>query len=141
MARRPIRHGMVYTLAWVYLHLLLFLGIVGTGAAILEATEFKGGDLPTNIRVLVTGSLGLFLVVIGLLELILAPSEEEPTHPRLSPGLKIVSGLLVPVVAMFPLSKLWFFWLFYPFLLVQMVYGAWTWFTQELPEPEGDALD
>jgi hypothetical protein len=39
------------------------------GAAILNGTWFDGDVLPADVRHLVTGALGCFLLCVGLLEL------------------------------------------------------------------------
>ena len=92
--------------------------------------------MPANIRWLIAGSLGCFLVFTGLLESVLCRAEEEPMHPRLSPGLKIVTGFLLPLAALVALDKYAWFWTFYPLILINMLYGIWMWFCQELPDAE-----
>ncbi len=68
------------------------------------------------------GGIGLFLISVGLLEWLLVRQPEEPTHPLVSPVLKIFCGTL---------GKFAFFAAFYPFLLIQIIYGVWAWLTQE----------
>lgn len=135
IARRHFKKGPQYLYGWVYLHIGLFVAIVGSGAGILNATEHSGPGLPTAARALVAGSVGLFLLCTGVLETLLRRSVHEPTHPRLSPALKIVAALLAPLAGLLPLGKMAFFCVFYPLLLIQMLYGLWVWYRHDLESP------
>ena len=98
---------------------------------------FEGvGVLAEDVRCLIAGSVGCALFVMGLLELTLHAEEDEPTHVQISPALKLAGGVLAfstgwigdinnPVILMLFLLAI---------MLVQMIYGAWAWFTQELEE-------
>jgi low temperature requirement protein LtrA len=138
IARRPFRHGPWCLYGWTYLHLALYMSVVCVGAAILNGTQFEGELLPATVRFLVTGALGCFLVCVGLLEFLLERRHDEPTHPVLSPVLKLGCGLALPFVALIEADKFTFFACFYPLLLVHIVYGHIAWFRQEVPASDLD---
>jgi hypothetical protein len=75
-------------------------------------------------------TVGLTLVVIGILEATLSREENEPTHSVTSPIMKVLSGavlvsvgkVLIHITPAAAVSSV------FALLLVQMIYGAWVWF-------------
>lgn len=135
VARRPFAGGNAVW-AWGYLHLPLVMGIVATGAGITSAIG-HAGDLGGDERLLIAGAVGTSLIAIGLLERTLERGPHEPTHPLLSPALKLITGVAAIVVGALGGAALpALLEILVGLLLINMAYGAWVWFTQELP-PEG----
>jgi hypothetical protein len=71
---------------------------------------------------------------MGLLELTLAITADEPTHPRLSPGLKLGAGLMACLLGNLGsgLNVVVLQLMLMALLVVQMAYGFYIWFSQDL---------
>jgi low temperature requirement protein LtrA len=134
VARRPFRHTPYAMFFWPYLHLPLTAAIAATGAGVLVCVESAGAVLPQDERLLVTGSVGAALVCIGLIELTLVRLEHEPTHPVVSPVLKLGGGLAVALFGLGAtgLGTAAVFGVLIALLGVQVAYGVIVWFRQEL---------
>lgn len=136
VARRPFRHTPLAIFFWPYLHLPLMAAITATGAGILVCVESHSATLTEASRLLVTGAAGTSLIFIGLVETTLRRLENDPTHPGLSPPLKIccgaamiLLGLLSGTLKIFPILSL-----LLALLCIQIVYGIAVWFKRELAE-------
>lgn len=134
--RRPPKRGIGYTFAWGYLHLPLIAAITAAGAGVLNVIADEDGVLGENVSLLIGSATGLALIVMGLLELTLAWSPNEPTHPRLSPGLKFAAGAIAILLGALGggLSVILLQVLLLALLLAQTGYGLYVWFTQDLPD-------
>ncbi len=90
--------------------------------------------LPTNVRLLIAGALGLSLGIMALLEFTLRRDANEPTHPQLSPMLKLVGATIALTLGLLGqgLGAIALLILLILVEAVQMGYGAYTWFKQEL---------
>lgn len=134
--RRSPKRGMGWGFAWAYLHLPLMATVAAAGAGTLKVISDNDWVLPGNVGLLIGSSIGMALIIMGLLELTLARSPLEPTHPRLSPGLKFVGGAIALLLALFSNGQnvIVLQLLLLSLLLAQMIYGLYVWFTQELPE-------
>jgi low temperature requirement protein LtrA len=142
VARRQFKPGRWWLLTWTYLHLPLLMGIVAAGAGVNNVVASEETTLPVEARWLISGAIGVALIFIGLIEQTLRRREDEPTHPRLSPILKIAAGLGALVVAALGngLGPLPLLSLLLGLILIQIVYGTYVWFRQPvaglLPEYE-----
>lgn len=136
IARRPPRQSFTAALSWVYLHLVtvttVTMSSVGTAAVIVDA---QAGDLAAVSRKLLGGSVGAGLVGLGVLETTLREDPDEPTHRRISPTMKIGTGVAVAVVTWFDLG-----WnavslsiALVVALAAQAAYGAYVWFSAPHP--------
>ena len=78
--------------------------------------------------------VGTALICVGLVEMTLVRLENEPTHPSLSPALKIRGGALMILsgLTMGGLGTIPVFLMILFFLSAQIVYGVAVWFRQEL---------
>ncbi|HEY9880431.1 MAG TPA: low temperature requirement protein A [Leptolyngbyaceae cyanobacterium] len=134
--RRPPKRGTGWTFAWGYLHLPLIAAIAAAGAGVLNVIADEDGMLGENVILLIGSSVGLALIAMGLLELTLAWSPNEPTHPRLSPALKFAAGAIALLLGLWnnDISVIVLQLLLLFLVVVQMVYGLYVWFTQELPD-------
>jgi low temperature requirement protein LtrA len=117
-------------LGWVYLHLLALIGITASGAGIslLIADGAKGPG-----RRLLSAAVAVALIGFGLLETTLARRPDEPTHPVVSPAIKLAAGLIAA------LTLLDLPWATTPLLIVlfavqlpPIIYGLVVWYR---PDP------
>jgi len=135
IARRPPRPTFATNLGWVYLHLVAVTSItvIGVGVSVVIA-DAAAGPVSDASRHLLTGGVVVGLVAIAALETTLARRDDEPTHPRLSPALKIASAAAVGVLASIDLgwSALALLGVLLAGLIVSAAYGAWVWYTQPL---------
>ncbi|MGB3296667.1 MAG: low temperature requirement protein A [Phormidesmis sp.] len=134
VGRRPPKPNIVSALCWSYLHLPLAIAITATGAGILNVIADEDGLMNYSVGLLIAGAVGATLVTIGLIETVLSRDSDEPTHPRLSPGLKFAGGAIALFIGLvsngFNIAVLEAL-LLIP-ISVQMVYGLYVWFTQDL---------
>lgn len=135
IARRPPRAGMLVAITWTNLHLPFVMTLIGAGAAISNVIALNVTQSANSMEFM-TASISVALIFIGFIEMTLERHEFEPTHIKISPILKLGAGaiglMLIPIV-----------WLFHPIalmsvllllLFIQMAYGAYVWFTQDLSE-------
>ena len=132
IGRRSARPRMLSSISWSFLHLPLAMGIAATGAATSNAIAKSQGLISGDIAPLLAGSAAATLLVVGLLEMVLDPDADEPTHPVISPGLKIGFGvLLAAFVLFFPhASPAVTLAIILACMVVIMLYGLWVWFTE-----------
>jgi low temperature requirement protein LtrA len=138
VGRRPFKPSPLPMYIWVYLHFALYLIIVLTGVTLAAIVT---GVVHPFIGELGGFAIGGFLAVVGLLELVLHRRPDEPTHPVTSPALKLGCAPIAALsgyVTTGGVTQL--LWMFAP-LLVQMLYGVWVWFTQDLSDPSADHVD
>ncbi|NJL47547.1 MAG: low temperature requirement protein A [Leptolyngbyaceae cyanobacterium SM2_5_2] len=136
--RRSPKPQTVWAFAWGYLHLPLVISIAATGAGILNVIVDPDRRLSGNVSLLIGLSVGMSLIVMGCLELTLAAAADEPTHPRLSPGLKLGAGLVACLLGSLGngVNVITLQLMLMALLLVQMGYALYVWFTQELAVDE-----
>lgn len=140
IARRPPATNPTIVLLWVYLHILLTLSMTMTGVCIAEGVfdHQTGSLLPRWL----CGAVSLALLVMGLLELTLKKTGEEPVHPLFSPLLKIGAGfLLAGLMFILPLTPLTALLLSICALFIQILYGVIVWFSQEIDEETGGEIN
>ncbi len=93
IARRPPRPGLLWTISWSHLHLALLIGFTVFGVGLLNIVgRVEDTDLPAATRWFLCGAGAVSLVVLGVIETTLHRMEAEPTHPNISPVLKILGG-------------------------------------------------
>jgi low temperature requirement protein LtrA len=131
VARRAPKRNVLSSILWSYMHLPLAMGIAAIGASITNAIAFNAGHTTMNPSPLLLGAAGITLLAMGGLERTLHREGDEPTHPVISPLMKVIGGLLLLGVALFStaLPILSAFFCVLAVLLVQMLYGLWVWFT------------
>jgi low temperature requirement protein LtrA len=132
IARRVPKKNVVFVILWAYLHFPLAIGIAAIGASISNAISFAAGSIGVNPSPLLLGSAGVTMLALGGLEFTLHREGDEPTHPVISPLMKIIGGLLLLLIAPFAtlLPVLNSFLAIIAVLVSQMVYGLWVWFTE-----------
>jgi low temperature requirement protein LtrA len=133
VARRPAKPAIWWTMLWGYLHLPLVMGLVAIGAGTLVLVGNLGDA--AGAKQLIAASVGVTLLVTGLLETTLRSSDDEPTHPLVSPIMKVLVGIVamllttvsdslsVPVLLLMLLAL----------ILTQIAYGIHALFTPAMP--------
>jgi low temperature requirement protein LtrA len=136
VGRRPPKPDTVSALLWGYLHLPLAIAITATGAGVLNVIADTDARLDYPVGLLIAGAVASTLMVIGLIETVLRRDPDEPTHPRLSPGLKFVGGAIALCIGL--ISHGFNIALLEGLLMIpitmQILYGLYVWFSQELEE-------
>ncbi len=133
VARRPAKPNVWWTLFWGYGHLPLVMGLVAVGAGMLVLVS----DLhaTTEAKQLIAIAMGVTLMTTGLLEITLRRDPHEPTHPWVSPLLKIVVGAIAASLALvsdaFSVPMLLVVLL--GLVVTQIAYGLWVWYSQDIP--------
>jgi low temperature requirement protein LtrA len=105
VARRPTSQVIRVVLAWIYLHLLMLIGIVVIGVGLSDALAVSAeAVLPAGARdFLLFGTAGV-LTAVACIELTLDREPDEPTSPVLSPAMKLVTAVAVAGIALSPLQ-------------------------------------
>ena len=130
VAHRHPKRGVWWTLAFSYTHLPLVMAIAAVGAGVLNLLTLEEGVLTPNVRWLITGAAAVALAAIGVIELLLQRTTQDPVNPRVSFPLKVAAGALALGLglmggALGPLALLSILILL---VLAQMLYAAVTWF-------------
>ncbi len=144
VARRAPKPVFVTALFWVYLHLAALTAITATGVGVSVAlADTATGSLANPSRYLLVGSVVLGLVGIAALETTLATGQHEPTHARLSPGLKVGVAAVIGTLGVLDLgwSTHALLVLLLAGLAVPMAYGAFVWFSYPVAQPASAAAD
>ncbi|NJM99999.1 MAG: hypothetical protein HC800_25235 [Phormidesmis sp. RL_2_1] len=102
----------------------------------LNVIADEDGKMDYAVGLLIAGAVGSALILIGLIETRLRRELDEPTHPRLSSGLKFVGGIVAIAIGLVSrglniaaLEAL----LLIP-ITAQMAYGLYVWFTQDIDD-------
>ncbi len=140
VGRRLFKPGIGFTFAWNYLHLPLAIAMTAAGAGVLNVIAADENGLDYGVGLLIAGAIGSVLITIGLLEMVSRREPDEPTHPVISPALKFVGGAIAFLIGIishgFNIAVLEGL-LLIP-ISIQMIYGLYVWFSQEL---EAESLD
>lgn len=107
------------------------MSIVVAGAGILNLFTI---DQIENATRYVGGALAAFLIFLSIIESTLLRQKDEPTHPFWTVFIKIITGIILFVVTLFFTkgNQLLNLSIIFLFLFVNMLYGLYVWFTQEL---------
>lgn len=133
IARRPPKDHITTALFWVYIHLLFLTTVTMTGVAItgLLGEELEGGAAGP-FPALLLASVGLAMIFLGGLERTLRRGDDDPTHPTLSPLLKVSAGIVLFALSFAHLSHPTIaLGLCMIGLLPQKIYGIIAWFGSE----------
>jgi low temperature requirement protein LtrA len=138
ISRRPAKGKVTISIFWVHLHLPMAMGIAAVGAGITNVIAARAASDAAPSTILVVAAVGLLLVAIGCTEFTLHRGDNEPTHPHLSPWMKILTGVVLVAFAsicdMLPATAALSIAL--AGLVVQMIYGSYVWFRQPLPDDQ-----
>ena len=135
VARRPFHENMTLQYAWGYLHMPMVMTFIAIGAG-LQNIVGNDGHFTDGVRSLITISFGLALISIAVIESILERNDEEMTHRIYSPLIKIICGVISIAIGLLSvhIHTISLLVVFSILLLVIMFYGAYVWFTQDIPE-------
>jgi low temperature requirement protein LtrA len=129
ISRRPTSQVLMVVLAWIYLHLVMLIGIVVIGVGLSEALAASvSGPMPTEAREFLLVGLAVVLVSIGIIETTLEREPLEPTHPVISPAMKVGTGVVIALVSLFALNAFVAFAIAIVALGIQAAYGAWGYY-------------
>ena len=131
VARRAPRPVFLTALIWVYLHLAALTAITATGVGVsLVIADTATGSLHDSSRYLLVGSVALGLLGIAALQTTLTRAADEPTHPTLSPALKVAVAALLALLGGLDLgwSSVGLLVLLLAGLVIPITYGAYEWF-------------
>ena len=119
---------------WLYLHLPITLGIVTTGAAIVNALAHTDSVLNLLGRLLLSESLGLTLICIFLLMQNLHIPESHKKIYFWGKIITIFSGLVVGAIGFVHLNTTLFLCAIVGVLLVPVIFGAIVWIKLSMKE-------
>jgi low temperature requirement protein LtrA len=121
--------------AWAYTHLPLVVCFVAVGASMTSLVN-EQGDLALPAKNLLIVATGFAIIMIGVIETVLKKTDNEPMHPLKSPLLKAISGLAILslyFVIEYVSSKLLMISILI-ILSINMMYGLYNWFSQEIED-------
>jgi Bacterial low temperature requirement A protein (LtrA) len=124
--RPPIARP-VTSLAWVYLHLPVAMGIAAVGASLLNVVEHAGEPLPSEVLWLLVGAIATALVSVALILRILDLSEAYRRLYRNGSILMLSAGALVVGLGLTPIDPLPLLLVLSALLLAPVVYGILIW--------------
>ncbi len=134
IARRVPRPSVYWLYAWSFLHMPLVMSIAAMSAGSLNLIAHGDAGFTDNVRWLFTGSTAAALFAMAAIEVVLRRDPHDTVDLRTSIGLKVAGGLIAlalgavgGMVGRLPLLLL----LLVPFI-IQMVYGAYTWFHRDV---------
>jgi low temperature requirement protein LtrA len=124
--RPPIRR-MPQTLAWIYLHLPVTMGIATVGASILNVVEHTGEPLPSEVRWLLVGAIATVLISIALIVKSLNIPENQRSLYQTGARVGFTAGILVLLVGLTPISTIPLLLTLIVLLLAPVFFGILVW--------------
>jgi len=115
------------SLAWIYLHLPVSVGIAAVGAGVLHVVEHAGEPLPSDVRWLLVGAVTAVLVSIALIVRLL---DIPASYRRLywnGSILMWIAGILVVVFGLTPIDPGLLLLALCALLLAPVFYGVLVW--------------
>lgn len=134
IGRRVPKSGTGWFFLWGYSHLPLAIAITAAGVGTQALIADKDWIVQRNHGFLISGAIGVALIMMGILEFCLRYTPDEPTNPVLSPTMKLGAGVIAFVLGslsngMYVLALQCCLMML---IAVHMGYGLYVWFTQEL---------
>ena len=114
-------------LAWMMLHLVLSMGIVAVGAAVLNVVEHSGDALAAEVRWLLVGSMAVALTGISLLMPILQIRPEFRTLYRRAGLFMLAAALICVLLGLTALPAIPIMIIVVGLLLFPVIYGVKVW--------------
>ena len=124
--RPPIRR-MPQTLAWIYLHLPVTMGISTVGASILNVVEHTGEPLPNEVRWLLVGAIATVLIGTALIVKSLNIPENQRSLYQTGARVGFTAGILVLLVGLTPISTIPLLLTLIVLLLAPVFFGILVW--------------
>jgi low temperature requirement protein LtrA len=127
IAGRPPIPETVPSLAWVYLHLPVTIGITALGASILNAVEHAGEALPDEARWLLVGATAASLFGISLIMRILSLPSSLRRFYQTGSTLTMAAGLAILLLGLTGIDTIPLLLLIITLLLTPIFYGILIW--------------
>jgi low temperature requirement protein LtrA len=124
---RPPIGQMRETLAWIYLHLPVTMGIAAVGAGILNAVEHAGEPLPREVQWLLVGAIATVLTGISLILKNLNVPEDQRRLFRTGARVAFSAGILVILTGLSPMGTTPLLLILLTLLLAPVLYGILVW--------------
>ena len=124
--RPPIRR-IPQTLAWIYLHLPVTMGIATVGASILNVVEHTGEPLPSGVRWLLVGAIATVLISIALIVKSLNIPENQRSLYQTGARVGFTAGILVLLVGLTRISTIPLLLTLIVLLLAPVFFGILVW--------------
>jgi low temperature requirement protein LtrA len=122
----PIRQ-MRQTLAWIYLHLPVTMGIAAVGASILNVVEHAGEPLPREVHWLLVVAVAAVLTGVGLILKSLNIPADQRRLFRTGARVAFIAGLLVILTGLLPMGTTQLLLVLIALLLAPILYGILVW--------------
>ncbi|HNC94986.1 MAG TPA: low temperature requirement protein A, partial [Myxococcota bacterium] len=119
--------GPVWTMGWMYLHLVVTMGIVVVGAGTLNVIEHAGEPLSPGVRLFLTGALVAVLVGTAGLMRTLKVSAAHAVLYRKATWITLGAAGVVAVLGAVPLSSIPLLAGLLLVLLLPVLYGVQVW--------------
>jgi low temperature requirement protein LtrA len=127
--RLPIRKlPTIY--GWMYLHLLMTMGIAAAGAAVLNVVVHAGEFLPAEVRWLLVGAIAITLACIALLMRTIRVSNELLRAYQMGSTGAFFAGILIAALGFFSLNVIPLLCLITALMLAPVFFGLWVWITR-----------
>ena len=120
---------------WAYAHLPLVICFVAVGASMTGLVN-EHGDLAVPAKKLLIVASGFAVIMIGVIEILLKKTDDEPMHHLNSPLIKAISGVAI-LSLYFVIEHVSSKLLMIGILLIlgiNMMYGLYRWFGQEIED-------
>ena len=115
------------TVAWIYLHLPMTIGIVAAGAAVLNVVEHAGEPLPPNVRWLLVGAMATALITIAvLMRSIQIPEAHYQLYRRMG-IITLISGVVIFLLGFSSLNTIPLLVVVILLLIAPTLYGIAVW--------------
>ncbi|MFN8481968.1 MAG: low temperature requirement protein A [Anaerolineae bacterium] len=134
--REGARRGIWYALIWGYTHAPLVVAIAAVSAGIQNVLAHQIGELQPGVRLLTAGAVAAALASMALIELVSRREPDEPTGERLSPLMKTIAAVVCLLIGLFGggMSSTLLLLTLIVLVATQVVYAAYVWFAQVIPE-------
>ena len=116
-------------MSWIYLHLPMTIGIVATGAAVLNVVEHAGEPLASEVRWLLVGAVAVALISIALLMRSIQIREEHYQLYRQGGIITFILGVVTLLLGFSGLNTIPLLVVVILLLLTPVLYGVIVWIT------------
>lgn len=127
ISQRMPKPGRATVYGWMYLHMPMTIGIVATGAAVLNVVEHSGEPLGQEVRWLLVGSVGATLVCIALLMRVIQMPAKFMKLYRRGGIMTLIFGLIIPLLGLTCLDSIPLLAIIIALLLTPVIYSVIVW--------------
>jgi low temperature requirement protein LtrA len=123
-------------ISWLYLHLVMTLGIAAIGAAVLNVIEQTGERIPSAVRWVLVGAITAALLCIALLMRTVKGSETHQRIRRVGSWVTLSSAIVAAPLAISSLNTIPLLVVLVLLMLAPVIAGFWAWIRIR----EGDSI-